>query len=248
MGNIYICLKIKIRFMSDEICLYGFCWLFRGGALNTGGYLSVQRFVSHVTGFATLAGVAGAKMDFPTMFGMLMVPISFLLGVMISAWNVERRRIQSKTPHYSLVFSIIVFNILLIFSLGILGYLGEFGETLSSERDYFLLFILAFTCGLQNAVITSTSGALVRTSHLTGLTTDFGIGMVRLWTTRKELQKRELFANWTRFGIYWAFAVGSFISALLYINFKFYGFLLPLLISIFCAIRLRAIQIHKSNM
>ena len=238
---------------KDQDSLYErrnmFIWFllaFQGGALNTGGYLSVHRFVSHVTGFATLAGVAGAKWDFFNMFGMLMVPISFLMGVIISAWHVERRRINNKTPHYSLIFSIIVLNILLVFVLGVTGKLGEFGEALSSERDYFLLFILAFTCGLQNAVITSASGALIRTSHLTGPTTDFGIGLVRLWTTRKELHKRELFATWTRFGIYWAFVIGSFVSALLYINFKFYGFLLPLIISIFCAIRLRAI--HKSNM
>jgi uncharacterized membrane protein YoaK (UPF0700 family) len=238
---------------KDQDSLYErrnmFIWFllaFQGGALNTGGYLAVHRFVSHVTGFATLAGVAGAKMDFPTMFGMLMVPVSFLFGVIISAWHVERRRIKNKTPHYSLIFSIIVLNILLVFALGALGFLGEFGETLTSERDYLLMFVLAFTCGLQNAVITSASGALVRTTHLTGPTTDFGIGLVRLWSMRKELHKRELFATWTRFGIYWAFVIGSFVSALLYINFKFYGFLLPLAISIFCAIRLRAI--HKSNM
>ncbi len=238
---------------KDQDSLYEprnmFIWFllaFQGGALNTGGYLSVHRFVSHVTGFATLAGVAGAEMDFSTMIGMLLVPISFLFGVMISAWHAERRRTLNKYPHYSFIFSIIVLNILLILVLGTQGFLGEFGESLSPQRDYFLLFMLAFTCGLQNAVITSFSGAQVRTSHLTGLTTDFGIGLVRLWSSRKELHKKELFVTWTRFGIYWAFVIGSFVSALLYINFKFYGFLLPLVISIFCAIRLRAI--HKGNM
>ena len=238
---------------KDQDALYEhrnlFIWFllaFQGGALNTGGYLAVHRFVSHLTGFATLAGVAGAKFDWATMLGMLMVPLCFLFGVMISAWNVERRRINDAIPRYSLIFSIIFFNIFLITILGISGGLGEFGEPLSSRRDYFLLFILAFTCGLQNAVISSASGAVIRTTHLTGPTTDLGIGLVRLWTTRKKLNRRELFATWCRLGIFWSFVFGSLVSAAIYLNFKFYGFLLPLVITLFTAIRLRAI--HKNNL
>ena len=166
-----------------------FIWFllaFQGGALNTAGYLAVHRFVSHVTGFATLAGVAGAQSDWKVMLGMLMVPICFLLGVIISAWNVERRRINQLSPRYSFVFSVIIFNIFIIAVAGVLGYFGNFGEALNSSRDYVLLFILSFTCGLQNAVISSASGAVIRTTHLTGLTTDFGIGLVRIWSNLKN--------------------------------------------------------------
>ena len=34
-----------------------FLLAFLGGHVNAGGYLACHRFVSHVTGFATLAGV-----------------------------------------------------------------------------------------------------------------------------------------------------------------------------------------------
>lgn len=226
-----------------------FIWFllaFQGGCLNTGGFLAVHRFVSHVTGFATLAGVAGAEMDWSTMFGMILVPIFFLMGVMISAWNVERQRIRNATPRYSFIFSIIFFNILLIAVLGTLGYLGEFGEPLSYYRDYYLLFLLSFTCGLQNAVISSASGAVIRTTHLTGPTTDFGIGLVRIWSNRKTPNKEEMFATWCRLGIYVSFVLGSLISAYLFIHFKFAGFYLPLGITLFTALRLRAI--HLKNM
>lgn len=238
---------------KDQDSLYEhrnlFIWFllaFQGGSLNTAGYLAVHRFVSHLTGFATLAGVAGAKFDWSTMFGMLTVPLFFLLGVMISAWNVERQRIKNLIPRYSLVFSIIIFNILLILLLGISGYLGEFGEPLTAQRDYFLMFILAFTCGLQNAVISSASKMVIRTTHLTGPTTDLGIGIVRIWSTRKNLHKPELFAAWCRFGIYVSFILGSLVSAFIFFNFKFFGFILPLMISLFTAIRLRAI--HQKNL
>lgn len=240
-------------FKGHEDLLYRpqnlFIWFllaFQGGALNTAGYLAVHRFVSHVTGFATLAGVAGANFDWVAMLGMIMVPLFFLCGVIISAWNVERRRIADEFPRYSLVFSFIFFNILLILVAGILGYFGEFGEPLSAGRDYILLFLLAFTCGLQNAVISSASGAVIRTTHLTGTTTDFGIGLVRIWSTRNNLHKPELFANWCRFGIYFSFIAGSLVAGLLFIHFKFYGFFLPLGITLFTALRLRAI--HAKNL
>lgn len=225
-----------------------FIWFllaFQGGILNTAGYLAVHRFVSHVTGFATLAGVAGAQLDWKTMSGMLMVPICFLMGVMISAWNVERQRIKQLLPRYSFVFSVIIINIFVITVAGALGYLGTFGEPLGSSRDYFLLFILAFTCGLQNAVISSASGAVIRTTHLTGLTTDFGIGLVRIWSTLKNPCKEELFATWCRMGIYVSFIGGSLVAAILFLNVQFYGFFLPLLISLLAAIRLRSIHFKR---
>lgn len=222
-----------------------FIWFllaFQGGALNTGGYLSVHRFVSHVTGFATIAGVDGAVGQANQMFGMLVVPVFFVFGAMLSAWSVERQRIRERSPRYSFVFSIIIINLLFIALYGSAGYFGEFGESFRQGRHYFLLFLLSFTCGLQNAVISSASGAVIRTTHLTGLSTDFGIGLIRIWTTRRNLHKVELFATWCRLGIFISFFLGSFVGAVAYYQFQFMGFFLPVFISLFVAIRLRAIK------
>lgn len=234
---------------SDQDSLYDprnlFIWFllaFQGGALNTGGFLSVHRFVSHVTGFGTLAGVEGSLGHWRKMLGMLLVPAFFALGAMLSAWLVERQRIKGQSPKYSLVFSIILITLTFIATFGTLGFFGAFGEPLSIGRDYFLLFLLSFTCGLQNAVISSASGAVIRTTHLTGLTTDFGIGLVRIWTTRKNLHKHEVFANWCRLGIFVSFFLGSLVSAIVFNLYEFYGFFMPVCISLFVAIRLRAIK------
>ena len=40
---------------------------------------------------------------------------------------------------------------------------------------------LCFAMGLQNAMVTRLSGAVVRTTHLTGITTDLGIKLVRIF-------------------------------------------------------------------
>ena len=220
-----------------------FIWFilaFQGGAINAGGFLAVHRFVSHVTGFPTFAGIAGAEHKWDVMFGMLLVPIFFICGALLSAWLVERRRIKELAPKYSMVFTIIILLLSFVAICGSLKFFGTFGEPLSNSRDYFLLFLLSFTCGLQNAVISSASGSVIRTTHLTGITTDFSIGLVRIWTNRNKLEKREVFANWCRFGIFVSFFLGSLLSAMIYNRFQFFGFFLPVSTSIFVAIRLRS--------
>ena len=61
-----------------------------------------------------------------------------------------------------------------------LGWFGEFGEPLRLKRDYLLLALLCTASGLQNAVVSSLSGSIIRTTHLTGTTTDLGIGLIRV--------------------------------------------------------------------
>jgi uncharacterized membrane protein YoaK (UPF0700 family) len=223
-----------------------FIWFllaFQGGLLNAGGYLAVHRFVSHVTGFATLFGVDAVTKDWGSAFGMLFGPLFYLLGTIISAWFIERERIRAREPKYKIVFFLIIFNLIFLSIFGNLGYLGNFGEEFHYGRDYVVLFILALTCGLQNAVISSASGAVIRTTHLTGPTTDFGIGLVRLWTERKNKNKDLIFANWCRAGIICSFIIGSLVGAYLYSQFTFLGFLFPAFTSFYVMIRL---GIHKS--
>lgn len=241
-------------FQNDQDALYEpqnmFVWFvlgFQGGLLNIGGYLAVHRFVSHITGFATLFGEEILQYDLGKALGMLLVPLIFLAGVMVSAWFIERQRLLNKLPKYSLIFSIIIFNLLVVSLAGISGLLGTFGEEFTFGRDYILLFILAFTCGLQNATISSASRSVVRTTHITGPSTDLGIGVVKLWTMwglNKVIDKKEMFIVWCRLGIILSFVLGSAVGAFNFHQFKFMGFLLPMGISIFVAWRLR----HRAHL
>lgn len=232
----------KDQLYYPENIFVWFVLAFQGGLLNVGGYLAVHRFVSHVTGFATLFGVDAVTKDWSAAFGMLIGPLFYLIGTMISAWFIERRRLKNKLPKYGIVFLLIIFNLILLTVLGKLGFLGVFGEEFNYGRDYLLLFILAMTCGLQNAVISSASGAVIRTTHLTGPTTDLGIGLVTLWTSRKKVNSELIFANWSRAGIIASFIFGSLVGAFIYNSLNFLGFLLPACISLFVMFRLK---IHK---
>jgi uncharacterized membrane protein YoaK (UPF0700 family) len=241
-------------FQNDQDALYEhqnmFVWFilgFQGGLLNIGGYLAVHRFVSHITGFATLFGEKVLEQDMGKAFGMFLVPIMFLIGVMVSAWFIERQRLLNKLPKYSLIFSMIILNLLFISIAGMSGLLGTFGEEFNFGRDYLLLFVLAFTCGLQNATISSASKSIVRTTHITGPSTDLGIGLIKLWTMwglNKVIDKKEIFIVWCRLGIILSFILGSVVGAFNFSQFEFMGFLFPMGISLFVAWRLR----HRAHL
>jgi len=119
-----------------------------------------------------------------------------------------------------------------IWFLGVLGVFGPFGNY-DEVPSHALLIILCFTCGLQNGTISTVSRSVVRTTHLTGVTTDLGLGIVRM-IYRKTLNDRiidEGKANIMRIGIIFFFTLGAVVGGYLFSRFQYHGFLLPVLIS-----------------
>lgn len=208
---------------------------FQAGTINVGGFLSCHRFVSHTTGFATHFGAEFAQGRMLDSFWILSVPIFFLLGTMISAYVVDKRIASGKVPLYSLLIFFIAGLMYLATYGGTHGWFGTFGGPAEVEPDYPLLAILCLACGIQNASITSASGAAIRTTHLTGITTDLGIGLIRIFSdgqTSKVLEYEKR-ATIMRIGIIIAFALGSLVAAFLFFAYKYLGFLLPAGISSF---------------
>lgn len=206
----------------------------QAGAINVGGFLACQRFVTHTTGFATHFGAELALGHWKLALGMLMVPLYFLLGAAFSSFWVDRNIFLGKTPKYKTVFSIIAAALLAVAYLGHYNLFGKFGHPLSFISDFALLATLAFTSGLQNATITSSSGAVIRTTHLTGITTDLGIGVVRALDHKRPTENRhkESIANWIRMGLIVSFIIGSGLGAILFIKYEYWGFLGPAMVSI----------------
>ena len=206
---------------------------FQAGLLNIGGFIACHRFVSHVTGFPTFFGYEMAKAHYDQALGMLLVPAFFLLGAMISGQLVDIRLKLHKKPKYYISFGVIFFLNFAVFTGGILGLFGGFAETSNILHNYVLLGLLCLACGIQNGTITSVSQSVIRTTHLTGLTTDLGIGIVRVLNKRNlsgEMSS-EFRANLMRIGIIFSFFCGSVIGAYVFFGFEYLGFLLPTLTS-----------------
>ncbi len=215
---------------------------FIAGNLNAGGFLACNRFVSHITGFATLAGVDMAHGWVGQSIGNLSIPLFFLMGVIFSAYLTEKRHAQKKEgQRFAPVMGLVTFLLLVITIGGTLGWFGAFGEPANLKYDYVFLALLCGACGLQNAAITSASGATIRTTHLTGLTTDLGLGIVRAEIAARSPDSRllERRANLFRFMTILAFFVGSMVGALAFIRYQYNGFIIPALLAFYSAVRAR---------
>lgn len=216
-----------------------FNWLllsFLAGNINVGGFLSCARFVSHVTGFATMAGVIFERGHFLEAIGTLSIFIFFIMGVitasLLTEYGKERKH---RFERYAVAMLMVAFLLTIVFIGGSYGFFGEFGQDAVLKHDYILLSCLSGACGLQNGAITSISGATIRTTHLTGIATDLGISLVRteLEPLSPHQRKKERHNNLYRLLSIISFTAGSAIGAIIYVRYQYNGFLVPIVIALY---------------
>lgn len=230
---------------NRRVILNWFLMSFNGGCINAGGFIATGRFVSHVTGFATIFGVDIMSNQIKAALSILSVPIFFMLGAFIAGLLIDRQVYQNKRPHFDWVMGLCAICLFLAAAGDILNF-GSFGDTaFLLKRSYVLLGLLCLASGLQNAAITSSSGSSVRTTHLTGLTTDLGLGLARTITfdLSAEKHKKESRANKLRAGSILSYVLGSAIGAFFFLKFHYLGFILPGLIALYACWQGRAVEV-----
>lgn len=218
---------------SKENIILWMTMAFQAGVINVGAFMACHRFVSHVTGFATFFGHEINQTKNSNAFGMLVVPLFFLMGCMISGQLIDIRLKLHKNPRYYITFGLMFSLNCLVLGLGLNGYFGSFGEPLEFLHDYILLVILCLLCGIQNGTVTTVSKSVIRTTHLTGITTDLGIGLVR-FLNRNKLQGElgnEITANFMRIGIISFFVLGSVSGGFIFNQLQYAGFIVPVITS-----------------
>lgn len=215
---------------------------FQGGFINVGGLLSIHLFVSHITGFSAHFAQAVVSLNYLQAVYFLLVPFFFLAGAFFSSVFTSIRKRKNEEPVYIHILSVLSFSFLMISILGHLQYFGTFGEAFQSFRDFVLLSILAFSCGAQNAIFTHYSKSIIRTTHLTGITTDLGIGMAKYFID-KDQQEGKI--NRIRIDLIFSFILGSVIGALIFPKFQFLSFLIPSCLSLIIGIRLYFTRIKR---
>ena len=221
-----------------RVILHWFLLTFNAGSINAGGFLATGRFVSHVTGFATLFGVDLFNRELDAAIGILSVPFFFLLGAFLAGLFIDRPLHRGKKPHFDFVMGLASFCLFLAFLGGEFSQFGAFGAGFFKlKQGYLLLALLCLACGLQNGAITSSSGSSVRTTHLTGLTTDLGLGLARLLSTdpKRAIFKKEVRANRLRCGSIIAFILGSAVGSWFFMKYGYRGFILSATLSAYMA-------------
>ena len=236
----------KHEFLAPEFQTYWVSLAFQAGFVNTGGFLACARFVSHMTGFGTQVGISFSQGNYLLAFEMLSAPLSFVLGAMVSALAIDRPIVRSQPPHYLLVMLLIVTVYLGIAVAAAVGLFGRFGEELLYTRDFILMALLCFACGVQNACFSSLTRGQIRTTHLTGILTDIGISIVKIGYLPPLARETKVLrrVNYVRMITVLGFALGASISALLFSRLEYLAFFVPVGTSgaLFCAMSIRARQ------
>lgn len=153
-------------------------WLsltFSAGVVNTTTLLACQRFVTHVTGTLTHIGADYARPMLLVDYAL--VVLAFVAGAVLSYRMIDGRRVRGREPWAAAPLFLVSGCLLAVAATGQLGAFGPFGQTVETAGDFVLLVILAFSMGLQNASVATTTGMIVRTTHMTGPLTDFSIAL-----------------------------------------------------------------------
>lgn len=203
-------------------------WLlfaFAAGAVNASALLACQTFVTHVTGTVTRMGMEIVHLT--PLLDFALVLVCFIVGAMLSGLLINGRAHRGKRALFAAPLWIAFAVVLCTAIGGHLGLLGHFGGAVEIPVDFVLLSILSFAMGLQNAAVATSTGLLVRTTHLTGPATDLGIHLVEMMFVKDEalaLAKRHAAL---RAGKIVAFTLGAAAAVPLAHHAGFLVFLLP---------------------
>ena len=166
----------------------GLILAFIAGGLNAGGFLIVGVYTSHMSGLVSSLADNLVLAVWPLIATALAAISAFLGGAMLSAWLVNWARRHHAHRQYALPLAL---EGLLILGFGLL-------EITHPPLPHLQACAIALLCGimgLQNATITKASGATIRTTHVTGITTDIGIELGKLPYGTTDFAKLRLLTS-----------------------------------------------------
>jgi uncharacterized membrane protein YoaK (UPF0700 family) len=155
---------------------------FTAGAVNAGGFLAVQQYTSHMSGIVSMMADHMALGGVVVVLQGVAALLSFLAGAASSAFLINFGRRSHLASEYALP---------LLLEAVLLLLFGLLGANLETLRWFYVpgtVMLLCYIMGLQNAMITKVSRSEIRTTHVTGMVTDIGIELGKLfyWNVAKS--------------------------------------------------------------
>lgn len=145
-----------------------------GGFVNSAGFVLIGSFTSHVTGnVGRLAGdIASADVTAATAaLGMI---VAFFLGAFFASLGVESSVLGRKEKAVALMLLVEAALLVLFMMASRVSFFSARARGMDLNAA-----VLCCAMGMQNSLVTRLSGAVVRTTHLTGVVTDLGIELSR---------------------------------------------------------------------
>jgi len=206
------------------------CMAFIAGAVNAGGFLAVQSYTSHTTGNISRMADELALGHQTIALAMLSTVLCFCMGSFASGMLVSLGRRHRFRSHYALS---------LMIEAGLLLIFGIMGSRLQEMHRFYLpmtIVLLSFIMGMHNSVVTIISSAEVRTTHMTGIVTDLGLELSRLFyfNVDESQRNKRIIANRDKLKLYLLILVSFFAGGVAgALGFKRLGFKVTLLLAVF---------------
>jgi uncharacterized membrane protein YoaK (UPF0700 family) len=142
---------------------------FVAGGVNSAGFLSFGYLSANMTGNVSMisdhisTGAMNIALTFAAIVGM------FICGAFAASLVIElgkRRRLPN------------IYALTLLVEVVLLMAVGLYAACVGATANVTLVAgLLSFTMGIQNAASTRISGSRVRTTHISGIATDIGVGL-----------------------------------------------------------------------
>jgi uncharacterized membrane protein YoaK (UPF0700 family) len=174
------------------------------GTINAIGFLSFQhQGVTHLTGSTTLLGIAAAQRNPLEASHLIAVAGSFLVGCIASGMIIQDSTLKLGR-RYGVALA--AESILLFCAVPLLEQTNSLGAYLAS-----------CACGLQNGMVSTYSGAVLRTTHVSGAFTDLGIFLGHFMRgTAVDMRRVRLCAL-----LIGTFFLGAYLGAVGYEHFSY---------------------------
>jgi uncharacterized membrane protein YoaK (UPF0700 family) len=201
------------RTLKENIRL-GVLTAFSAGMVNVASLLVFFAFTSNVTGhYAILAAeiAKGNLYQVAVVFAWIFLFFfgSFVSNYIVINFNQRNAYLAHATP--------ILIEIACLFAVGFYGQMF-YQETLTETE--ILLALMLFAMGLQNGLTASISNFAIKTTHLTGTTTDLGILFSML--TKEQYRTPELIGRFKLLlSIAGAYLFGAIFAGVSYFQLEF---------------------------
>lgn len=199
-----------IRQLPRWVEIGGFWLALIAGSVNAIGVLGFEhQAVSHLTGTSTLASLALVDSNVSATTHLFLIILFFMLGAGLSGAIIDNAVLRLGR-RYSV--ALIIEAAFLLLAMLALSRGSNTGHYLASAA-----------CGLQNGMVSTYSGAIVRTTHVSGLFTDLGTMLgARLRGHKIDSRKAWLFVL-----LISGFLMGGCIGAIGFKHLQFTALVIP---------------------
>ncbi|TLD72764.1 DUF1275 domain-containing protein [Phragmitibacter flavus] len=181
-----------------------------GGMVNAVGFLGLtHEALTHLTGTTTSGAIALVTGDWRLLGHMGAILTAYFSGSVLSGFIIQQSTLRLGRRYG---VTLLIESLLLLLATPLLMKDLRWGE-----------YLATCACGVQNAMATSYSGAVIRTTHMSGIITDLGI-WIGHWLRGLPQDHKRAWLGLTLFG---GFFLGGVLGAVLFARFSYATLLLP---------------------